>query len=222
MVKDLQVVADVAVGKPVVLYDRNECAATLVIAAATAAVDVIAFAVRHGSGLLAVALPEQDCDLLGLPRMIGAGHRSSLGDARVTVDAAEGISTGISATDRARTVRLLGRPETKPDDLHRPGHVMTTAVPPSCCSCGQPSAPSIAAVALELVRTSGLHPAAALTHLVHTNSAELLDYRDTLRFGHTYGLQVADSLEVHPHLSSISHCPARPAKTEEHQHGFRQ
>ncbi|MBB3664537.1 3,4-dihydroxy-2-butanone 4-phosphate synthase [Prauserella sediminis] len=199
MVKDLPVVADLAGGTPVVLYDRTERAATLVIAAATASPDVIAFAVRHGSGLLAVALPEQDCDLLGLPRMIGAGHRSSLGDARVTVDAAEGISTGISATDRARTIRLLGRPETAPDDLQRPGHVMTTAVPASCCSCGQSPAPSIAGVALKLVRTTGLHPAAALTHLVHPDSAELLDYHDTIRFGHTYGLQVADSLDVLNH-----------------------
>ncbi len=199
IVKDLQVVADLAAGKPVVLYDREQCAATLVIAAATASADVVAFAVRHGSGLLAVALPEQDCDRVGLTPMIGAAQRSSLGDARVTVDAAEGISTGISAADRARTVRLLGRPETKPDDLHRPRHVKTTAVRPSCCSCGRPSAPSIAAVALELVRTSGLHPAAALTHLVHTDSAELLDYDDALRFGHIYGLQVADSLEVLTH-----------------------
>lgn len=199
MIKGLQVVADLAAGKPVVLYDREQCAATLVIAAATASADVIAFAVRHGSGLLTVALPEQDCDRLGLTRMIGAGRRSSLRDARVTVDAAEGISTGISATDRARTVRLLGRPETKPDDLHRPGHVMTTAVPPSCCSCGQPSAPSSATVALELVRTSGLRPAAALTHLVHPDSAELLDYDNALQFGHTYGLQVADSLELLTH-----------------------
>lgn len=198
-VKDLQVI-DLAAGKPVVLYDREQCAATLVVAAATAASDVIAFAVRHGSGLLTVALPEQDCDRLGLTHMIGAGHHSSLGDARVTVDAAEGVSTGISAIDRARTVRLLGQPETQPDDLHRPGHVMTTAVPPSCCACGQRSAPSIAAVALELVRATGLHPAAALTHLVHPNSAELLDHDETLRFGHTYGLQVADSIEVLAHI----------------------
>lgn len=194
-VKDLQVI-DLAAGKPVVLYDREQRAAALVLAAASASADVIAFAVRHGSGLLAVALPEQDCDRLGLTRMIGAGHRSSLGDARVTVDAAEGVSTGISAVDRARTVRLLGQAETRPDDLHRPGHVMTTAVPSSCCSCGQPSAPSIATVALELVRASGLHPAAALTHLVHPDSAELLDHDDTLRFGQTYGMQVADSLDV--------------------------
>jgi hypothetical protein len=111
-------------GRPVVVRDAA-CRADdgdVVLPAALASPQWVAWMVRRTSGFLRVPLPGERADLLDLPPMVpgATGARSGY---TVSVDAAAGIGTGTSAVDRAHTARLLAAPGTGPDDLTRPGHV---------------------------------------------------------------------------------------------------
>jgi 3,4-dihydroxy 2-butanone 4-phosphate synthase len=123
-------IAALADGETVLLWERG--AAVLAFAAATASTRQVAFAVKHTSGFLQVALPTTVCERLLIPtlptasmRPVDEGYWPCIG-----VDAASGITTGISAADRARTARLLADPNTAAGDLSRPGHVIVAGVDP--------------------------------------------------------------------------------------------
>jgi 3,4-dihydroxy-2-butanone 4-phosphate synthase len=105
----------------------------LVGAASAVTTEQMAFLIRHTTGFLQVALHERICDLLVLPEATPTVRTSStLGHGQcVTVDAAAGITTGISGADRARTARILADPATGPGDLTRPGHLVPVRVTPT-------------------------------------------------------------------------------------------
>ena len=119
-------VADIAAGKPVVVVDDadRENEGDLIFAAQMATPELVAFMVRYTSGYICVPLTETDCDRLDLPPMYHTNQDRRGTAYTVTVDAADGVSTGISATDRAHTIRLLADPTSKPRDFNRPGHVV--------------------------------------------------------------------------------------------------
>lgn len=100
----------------------------MVIAAATASAAAVSYMVRYTSGYLCVAIGPDDAARLSLPRLKQQWPGQTTFDSTVSVDAADGVSTGISARDRARTIHLLGRADSVPDDLHRPGHVVPVVV----------------------------------------------------------------------------------------------
>jgi 3,4-dihydroxy 2-butanone 4-phosphate synthase/GTP cyclohydrolase II len=145
-------------GRPAVVHNGRE--AVFVLPLAEVSPSAVAFLVRHGSGLLMAALPRRRCDELGLPRMWGAFEQPS--DYCVTVDAADGITTGISATDRATTLSRLADPAACSADFQRPGHVMTRATHPEGV-VGHAGFPEAAADLAELAHCG---PAAAYTHVV--------------------------------------------------------
>ncbi|KDN16102.1 hypothetical protein DV20_42970 [Amycolatopsis rifamycinica] len=149
-------------GDPVVLVDEQARAGFLVAAAETTTTAGIAFLVRHSSGLLCVALPAAECDRLRLPPMSAAGHPPAEFAACVTVDAATGITTGISAHDRARTVALLADPAASESDFHRPGHV----IPVRRTAGGVLRHRGAAEAAADLTEAAGRRPAAVFAALV--------------------------------------------------------
>ncbi|MFD0777077.1 3,4-dihydroxy-2-butanone-4-phosphate synthase, partial [Streptomonospora algeriensis] len=121
-----EAVADIAAGRPVIVVDDEdrENEGDLVFAAEAATPELLAFTVRHTSGLICVPMLGEDLDRLELPLMV-AENQDGLGTAyTVTADARTGVTTGISAADRARTIGLLGGARTEPGDLSRPGHVL--------------------------------------------------------------------------------------------------
>jgi 3,4-dihydroxy 2-butanone 4-phosphate synthase/GTP cyclohydrolase II len=148
----------VGLGRPAVLTADGE--GVLVLAAEAATPSRIAFFVRHTSGFLTVALTGPDCDRLQLPPMPPTSWIRPGVDQCVAVDAAHEVSTGISATDRARTIALLADPATGPADLTRPGHVVPIRARESGIAT-----PADAAVALS--RLAGRRPAAVLAHLIN-------------------------------------------------------
>ncbi|MER6990171.1 3,4-dihydroxy-2-butanone-4-phosphate synthase [Saccharopolyspora hirsuta] len=149
--------AELAAGRAVVVHGCSD-GGGIVFAAARADVELTAFAVRHSSGFLCVALSGERCDELVLPPMSPKVERQGA-TACVTVDASAGVSTGISASDRARTARLLAAPHAEPADFTRPGHVVPVAI------AGH-RGDSLAEVAFDLVGLAGLTPAAVYAHLV--------------------------------------------------------
>ncbi|MGY1643246.1 3,4-dihydroxy-2-butanone-4-phosphate synthase [Geodermatophilus sp. SYSU D00703] len=155
--------ADVAAGRPVVLVG-DDGAGDLAFAAELATPQLLAFVVRHTAGFVCVAVPEADADRLDLPLMVAA-DRDRPGAAQcVAVDAAAGTGTGISATDRSTTIRLLAAPDSGAADLVRPGHVVPVRVRPG----GVFGTRGRAEAAADLAGLAGLRPSAGRCELVST------------------------------------------------------
>jgi 3,4-dihydroxy 2-butanone 4-phosphate synthase / GTP cyclohydrolase II len=160
-----EAVAAIAAGRPVVVVDDEdrENEGDLIFAAQLATPELMAFTVRYTSGFICAPLTDTDADRLELPPMYHTNQDRRGTAYTVTVDAREGVSTGISAADRAHTVRLLAEPTTSPADLSRPGHV----VPLRAKAGGVLRRPGHTEAAIDLAVLAGLRPAAVLCELVN-------------------------------------------------------
>ncbi len=155
--------SDLAAGRPVVVVDHED-RGDLVVASELATPQAMAFMVRHTSGFVCVAVTGDDADRLDLPLMVRTARQRPGAAQCVAVDARAGVSTGISATDRARTIRLLAAEDTDATDLVRPGHV----VPLRTEADGVLGHPGRAEAAVDLAVLAGLRPSGALCELVST------------------------------------------------------
>ncbi len=157
-------VSDIAAGKAVVVVDDadRENEGDLIFAAEMATPEMVAFMVRYTSGYICVPLTEADCDRLELPPMYHVNQDRRGTAYTVSVDAREGGTTGISATDRARTMRLLADPSSVAADFTRPGHV----VPLRAKEGGVLRRPGHTEAAIDLCRLAGLAPAGVLCEVV--------------------------------------------------------
>nr|WP_246843470.1 bifunctional 3,4-dihydroxy-2-butanone-4-phosphate synthase/GTP cyclohydrolase II [Allokutzneria sp. NRRL B-24872] len=156
--------ADIAAGRPVIVVDDEdrENEGDLIFAAEKATPELIAFTVRYTSGYICVPLTGEDCDRLDLPPMYHSNQDVRGTAYTVTVDAKEGVSTGISAADRAHTIRLLADAKSVAGDFNRPGHV----VPLRAKDGGVLRRPGHTEAAVDLARMAGLRPAGVLCEIV--------------------------------------------------------
>ncbi|MBB5915846.1 3,4-dihydroxy 2-butanone 4-phosphate synthase/GTP cyclohydrolase II [Nocardia transvalensis] len=157
-------VADIAAGKAVVVIDDEgrENEGDLIFAAEKATPELVAFMIRYTSGYICVPLTGDDCDRLGLPPMYAVNQDKHGTAYTVSVDAREGVSTGISASDRATTMRMLADRFAKPEDFTRPGHV----VPLRAKEGGVLRRPGHTEAAVDLSRMAGLAPAGVICEIV--------------------------------------------------------
>ncbi len=125
-------IADIAAGKPIVVVDDEdrENEGDLVMAAGTATPETVNMMIRHARGLICVPTVEHRLRRLGIAQMVPENRESQKTAFTVSVDAAEGITTGISAYDRCRTIKLLASPETNPEALVQPGHIFPLRAKP--------------------------------------------------------------------------------------------
>lgn len=160
-----EAVAAIAAGRPVVVVDdeNRENEGDLIFAAQQATPELVALMVRYTSGFICVPMTEAEADRLELPPMYHVNQDRRGTAYTVTVDARGGVTTGISAADRAHTIRLLADAETTPADLSRPGHVVPLRAKPG----GVLRRPGHTEAAVDLARLAGLRPIAALCELVN-------------------------------------------------------
>jgi 3,4-dihydroxy-2-butanone 4-phosphate synthase len=151
-------------GLVVVVDDEDrENEGDLICAAATITAADVAFFVRHTSGIICVPLPRTTLDRLGIPQMT-RHNRDPLSTAfTVSVDARRGVTTGVSAADRAHTIRVLADPGTTADDLVTPGHVF----PLRASENGVLARRGHTEAALDLARLAGVPEAGVLAELVN-------------------------------------------------------
>lgn len=118
-------IKDIAEGRPVVVVDDadRENEGDIVFAASKATLELLAFTIRYGRGLICVPMLGPDLDRLHVPQMTSQNQEHHGTAFTISVDARHGITTGISAADRATTIQLLASPASSPADLVRPGHV---------------------------------------------------------------------------------------------------
>ena len=152
-------------GLPVLVTDDadRENEGDVVLAGQTLTDEWMAWTIRHTSGYICAPVTEDIADRLGLPLMVQDNRDPFRTAYTVTVDAAAGITTGISAADRASTVRLLADPQATADDFVRPGHV----VPLRARTEGVLGRPGHTEAAVDLCRLAGLAPVAAIGELVN-------------------------------------------------------
>ncbi|WP_216216424.1 bifunctional 3,4-dihydroxy-2-butanone-4-phosphate synthase/GTP cyclohydrolase II [Amycolatopsis aidingensis] len=171
-------IADIKAGRPVIVVDDEdrENEGDLIFAAEKATPELLAFMVRYTSGYVCVSLTGPDCDRLDLPPMYHANQDQRGTAYTVTVDAAQGITTGISAADRSHTIRLLADAKSTAADFRRPGHV----VPLRAKDGGVLRRPGHTEAAVDLARLAGLAPAGVLCEIVSQKDEGDMARRDEL------------------------------------------
>lgn len=166
-----QALADLKAGKVIVVVDDEdrENEGDLVCAAESATPDVINFMAQHGRGWICLALTPEDCDRLELPQMVTRNTESMATAFTVTIDAERrfGVTTGISAADRATTVRVALDPATTPSDLRRPGHVNPLRARPG----GVLQRVGHTEASVDLARLAGLRPAGVICEILNPDGS---------------------------------------------------
>jgi 3,4-dihydroxy 2-butanone 4-phosphate synthase/GTP cyclohydrolase II len=162
-------VSDLAAGRPVVVVDDEdrENEGDLVLAASKATAGQLGFMVRHTSGVVCVPMEGRDLDRLKLPPMTAVNEDRKGTAYSVSVDARDGITTGISGADRARTIRVLVDTATEPFELTRPGHVF----PLRAAEGGVLRRAGHTEAAVDLVRLAGLTPAGVIAEIVNDDGS---------------------------------------------------
>ncbi|MDQ3102371.1 MAG: bifunctional 3,4-dihydroxy-2-butanone-4-phosphate synthase/GTP cyclohydrolase II [Actinomycetota bacterium] len=160
-----EAIEEVRRGKMVVVCDGEdrENEGDLVMAAQFATPEAVNFMAKHGRGLICLALTAQRCEELGLNLMTAKNEAPLQTAFTVTIEAREGVSTGISAHDRARTVQVAIDPSSGPDDLHVPGHIF----PLRAKEGGVLERTGHTEASIDLARLAGLIPAGVICEIMN-------------------------------------------------------
>jgi len=179
-----QAIADIAAGRAVVVVDdeNRENEGDLVFAASRSTQELMAFTIRYSSGVVCAPMEAGTLDRLGIPLMTPHNrdrHRTAF---TVSVDARDGVSTGISAADRSHTVRVLNDSATEPFEVTQPGHVF----PLRYAEGGVLVRPGHTEAAVDLARLAGLTPAGVISEIVNDDGTmkrgqDLRDFADEHR-----------------------------------------
>ncbi|WP_121258821.1 bifunctional 3,4-dihydroxy-2-butanone-4-phosphate synthase/GTP cyclohydrolase II [Nocardioides ferulae] len=158
-------IADIAAGRAVIVVDDEdrENEGDIIFAASKATPELMAFTIRHSSGVICVPMPARMLDRLEIPLMTPHNKDRLRTAYTISVDARDGVSTGISAADRAHTVRVLADSATEPWELTRPGHVF----PLRYREGGVLVRRGHTEAAVDLARLAGLTPAGVLVEVVN-------------------------------------------------------
>ena len=156
---------DLRAGKPVLVADSRdrEDEADFIMSAQTTTAEWVAWGIRHSSGYLCAPMPSAKADSLGLPLMVPASQDPRRTAYTVSVDAASGITTGISAADRHRTLQILAKADASPEEFIRPGHVL----PLRAVAGGVLHRPGHTEACVDLCRLAGLEPVGVIAELVN-------------------------------------------------------
>jgi len=159
-----EAIAEIAAGRPVIVTDDEdrENEGDLVFAASKASVENVNLMIQHARGLICVPCTPHHLQRLGISPMVQENRESHKTDFTVSVDAAEGITTGISAYDRYHTIKLLANPDTRPDELVAPGHIF----PLKAKSGGVLERAGHTEAAVDLASLAGEFPCAVICEIV--------------------------------------------------------
>ncbi|MBY4277425.1 3,4-dihydroxy-2-butanone-4-phosphate synthase [Rhodococcus fascians] len=181
-----EVLEAIAAGGVVAVVDdeNRENEGDLIMAAQFATTDKVAFFLEHTSGFLCTAITDASAARLQLPLMVEENTDHYRTAYLVSVDYRNGTSTGISAGDRASTIRALAENDTKAEDLARPGHVLPLRARPG----GVLERPGHTEAAVDLCRLAGLVPAGLLCELVTQDRREMMRRPEIEKFAEAHGI----------------------------------
>ena len=198
-----EIIADIRAGKMVVLVDEEdrENEGDLVFAAEHVTPEAINFMIRHARGLVCLTLTEERCSQLGISHM-ARENKSPLGtNFTVSIEAAIGVTTGISASDRATTIRAAVKKNAKPADIVQPGHVF----PIMARQGGVLVRAGHTEAGCDLAHMAGMMPAAVICEIIKEDG-EMARLPDLVEFAKLHGLKIgtiADLIEYRIHHETL-------------------
>jgi len=209
------VVADIKAGKMVIVVDdeNRENEGDLIMAASMVESEHINFMARFGRGLICLTLSRERCRQLRLPLMVTETDEKHETNFTVSIEAAEGITTGISAHDRAQTIRAAVAASAGPEDLRQPGHVFPLMAQPG----GVLTRAGHTEAGCDLTRLAGLEPASAIVEILNEDGT--MARRPELEiFAREHGLRIASIADLIRYRlakeKSVERIDEQPVKTE--------
>lgn len=193
-----ELVAELAAGRMVILVDEEdrENEGDLILAADHVSPEAINFMARFGRGLICLTLTRERCERLHLPPM-AARNTTKLGTAfTVSIEAAEGVTTGISAADRSRTVQAAVARDAKPSDLHQPGHIF----PLQAQDGGVLMRAGHTEAGCDLSAMAGLSPASVICEIMNDDGS-MARLPDLEVFAKTHGIKIGTIASLIEHRS---------------------
>ncbi len=209
-----EIISDLREGRMVILVDEEdrENEGDLVLAAEFASPENINFMARFGRGLICLTLTAARCQQLNLPPMVGA-NRSRLGtNFTVSIEAAEGVTTGISAADRARTIRAAVAENARPAHIVQPGHIFPLMAEEGgvLVRAGHTEA------GCDLAAMAGMEPAAVICEILREDG-EMARLPDLIEFGGKHNLKIGTIADLIHHRSRteslVERAMQRPIET---------
>jgi 3,4-dihydroxy 2-butanone 4-phosphate synthase/GTP cyclohydrolase II len=182
-----EIIEDIKAGKMVIIMDDEdrENEGDLVMAAETVRPDDINFMARYGRGLICLTLSQQRCQQLRLPLMVGDNTAALETNFTVSIEAAEGVTTGISAADRAVTVQAAVKADAVPSDLVQPGHIFPLMARPG----GVLTRAGHTEAGCDLAQLAGLEPAAVIVEILNEDGS-MARRPDLETFAAEHGLKI--------------------------------
>ncbi len=209
------IIADIRDGRMVVIVDDEdrENEGDLLMAAAKVRPEDINYMARFGRGLICLTLTRSRCQQLRLPLMVTGTDEQQTTNFTVSIEAVEGVTTGISAHDRARTVRVAVAPDARPEDLRQPGHIFPLMAQPG----GVLTRAGHTEAGCDLARLAGLEPAAVIVEILNEDGT--MARRPQLEaFAREHGLKIgsiADLIRFRlQHEVSVERISEQPVETE--------
>lgn len=181
------VLKDIRAGRMVIVTDdaERENEGDLVMAGSKVTAEAVNFMAKHGRGLICVPITESRARQLGLQRMVAHNRELHSTDFTVSVDAAQGVTTGISARDRARTIKALASARSGPDDLTQPGHVF----PLQAREGGVLQRAGHTEAAVDLARLAGLDPTGVICEILKEDGS-MARWTDLVKFRRKHRLKM--------------------------------
>src|SRR5437868_3022118 len=181
------VIADVQRGKMVIVVDDadRENEGDLIMAAQFATPATVNFMAKHGRGLICVPTTSERLQQLGIERMVRQNRETFKTDFQISVDAARGITTGISAADRAETIRIMAEPTAVPEDLVQPGHVFPLRARPG----GVLQRAGHTEAAVDLIKLAGCRPIAVICEILNEDGS-MARLPNLIRFAKKHRLKI--------------------------------
>ncbi len=182
-----EAIEEIAAGRPVIVTDdeSRENEGDLIVAAAKVTPEVINMMIQHARGLICAPCTAHHLQRLGINRMVDENREAHKTDFTISIDAAEGITTGISAYDRFRTLQLLGDPETPPDAFVQPGHIF----PLKAKDGGVLQRAGHTEAAIDLAALAGLFPCAAICEILNDDGS-MARIPELLAFKRKFGVKM--------------------------------
>ena len=182
-----EIIEDLRQGRMVVIMDDEdrENEGDLVMAAELVTPAAVNFMARYGRGLICLTLTREHCRQLRLPLMVGVNESAHRTNFTVSIEAADGVTTGISATDRATTILAAVKPDAQPQDIVQPGHIFPLMAQPGgvLVRAGHTEA------GCDLVRLAGLTPAAVIVEILNEDGS-MARRPDLELFAREHGLKI--------------------------------
>src|SRR5215470_17442377 len=190
------VIADLQGGRMVIVVDDadRENEGELIMAAQFITPEAVNFMAKHGRGLICAPTTSERLQQLGIERMVRQNREVFKTDFQVSVDAAQGISTGISAADRAQTIKIMAEPTAVPEDLVQPGHVFPLRARPG----GVLQRAGHTEAAVDLIKLAESRPIAVICEIM-SDDGSMARLPELLKFAKKHRLKICTIADLIEH-----------------------